>query len=886
MRHATDNAQRLSALLACICAALSLLWTVEARAQQDVEITVSASPKVVAPGQVVEYELVARVGGNYDIRVERDPRFGPFRLVGAGSAPSMISRNGQVERSLKVRYQLRAPSEHEIYTIEPPRVRVGTRSFTPNPVSVRVTAPDQVPEPTPPAGARNNVAFLDVKVEPSERDPYLGEQITLIYELYTNARSGGLRASPPDEPALDDFWVEDLSDVVVRQRRTTTLQGQHWNVSGVRGYALFPLEAGELTVEAMTLPLERASLFGPRSQIEIEAEAVSFRVQELPPDAPPGFDRNNVGQWSMTSQLDSRSARVGGTLDYTLRITGVGRASRLQVPTLSDTEAYRVIATADEPQQIRQGTRIHGTREVRFTLMPLKEGPLTLPELTLAYFNPEEGAYQVAKVDARTIHVEPGTLPAASLDDAPMDEVHRGQSGQSQFDLLELAEPKFDGELGPARAPAGSVPWWLWLLPLLGLGALALERPLRGAMERRWGPARERRALRQELDRLIERARRAEGAARDEALLKALARVLEQGFGVMTGALTAAEVQRALRTRALPEPLVEKVSDLVSELTRGRYAPGAGSAQTLVERAAQLIDALFEKAEARAETASASTQAGRTALLIAAGAVGLCAALSAPGEALAQADEAGVEAQAPETDASGTTVDAPGTEAARSWEAGAFAEASRSWAERAAPHNDATAWYNAGTAALRAGDLGRARLFLERAALTHAHHPDVAANLQTTVNLVSLNDANAARFGAQSPVVARALRSGPWLALIVLWLAFALTLVRRLSGRPSAGVVRAAVIAALVLGLLSATLHVGIAQISGPAQLGVVMEESEMRVAPSEHAGAHSGHPQLAAGAVVDIQRTREGWVEVLLPTGDLGWLLARQVEAVQPASE
>ncbi|RVU44033.1 hypothetical protein EA187_10780 [Lujinxingia sediminis] len=867
MRHTSQTPTLLPALVACICASISLLWAFEAHAQQDVEITVSASPKVVAPGQVVEYQLEARVGGNYDIRVERDPRFGPFRLVGAGSAPSMINRNGQIERSLKVRYQLRAPDEHEIYTIEPPRVRVGTRSFTPNPVNVRVTAPDQVPAPTPQAGARNNVAFLDVTVEPADRDPYLGEQITLVYELYTNVRSGGLRASPPDEPALDDFWVEDLSDVVVRQRRTTTLQGHHWNVSGVRGYALFPLEAGELSVEAMRLPLERASLFGPRSQVEVETEAVTFRVQELPAGAPAGFDRNNVGQWSMTSRLDSRSARVGGTLDYTLRITGVGRASRLQVPTLSDTEAYRVIATADEPQQIRQGTRIHGTREVRFTLMPLKEGPLTLPELALSYFDPEEGTYKVARVEARTIHVEPGTLPATSLDEAPVDEVHRGESGQSQFDLLELAQPKLEGELGPARAPAGRLPWWLWLLPLLGLGALAIERPLRDELTRRWGPARARRALRQELDHVLDQARRADGAARDEALLRALARILEQGFGVQTGALTAAEVRRELSTRGLSSELVEKVAELVGELTRGRYAPGAGSAETLVERAAQMIDTLFEQAERRSKAASQGSQAGRTALLIAAGAVGLCAALAGPGEARAQSEE-------------------PATEAARSWEVGAFEEASRSWAKTAAQQNDATAWYNAGTAALRAGELGQARLFLERAALTHAHHPDVAANLQTTVNLVSLNDANAARFGAQSPVVARALRSGPWLALIVLWVAFALTLVRRLSGRPSEGVVRASVIAALVLGLLSATLHAGIAQISGPERLGVVLNESEMRVAPSLHAGAHSGHPQLAAGAVVDIKRTRDGWVEVILPTGDLGWLPADQVEAVQSSGD
>src|SRR5690554_590158 len=351
----------LAAVLAGLSVAAISTLSAVAYAQQDVNITVSASPKVVVPGQQVDYNVEIQVAGNYDIRIERDPRFGDFRLVGAGSAPSMVNRNGQIQRSPRVRYQLQAPQEHDIYTIEPPRVRVGTRSFTPTPVSVRVTDRDQIPEPTTPDGARNGVAFLDVSVEPADRDPYLGEQITLIYELYMGPRGRGLRAQPPTEPSLDDFWVEDLSDVVIRQRRTTTLQGQHWDVNGIRGYALFPLESGELTIEAMSIPLVRASLFGASSQFEASAEAVTLRVQELPPGAPDGFDRNNVGQWSMTSTLDSKSARVGGTLHYTLRITGAGRASRLKLPEFADTDAYRVIATEDNPEQIRQGTRIHGT---------------------------------------------------------------------------------------------------------------------------------------------------------------------------------------------------------------------------------------------------------------------------------------------------------------------------------------------------------------------------------------------------------------------------------------------------------------------------------------------------------------------------------------------
>src|SRR5690606_29749886 len=213
---------------------------------------------------------------------------------------------------------------------------------------------------------------------------------------------------------------------------------------------------------------------------------------------------------------------------------------------------------------------------------------------------------------------------------------------------------------------------------------------------------------------LLDQARAATGRERDEALLRALSAVLERGLGLHTGALTVSEVRDALGSVERVEPaLVDAVADLVSELTRGRYAPGAGSPQTLIERASQTLDALFDVSEPhRVQT----SPGGHTAILLVGMALGLCATLLSPSVAQAQPE-------------------ATQEDAAQSWEANDFGKASRSWAQAAAEAADPALWFNAGTAALRAGETGLARLYLERAALTHARHPDVAKNLQTAVNL-------------------------------------------------------------------------------------------------------------------------------------------------------
>ena len=297
--------------------ALCLGFGASALAQQDVTVQAQAEPRVVGPGGVVTYTVSASVEGNYDISLQAPPDISAFQLVGSSQAPSFMVRGGQATRSLTLTYQLRAPRQSGEYTIGSPRLVVGTRTFTPAPIDLRVTAAAPPPEQTRPAESAG--AQVVIEVEP-DRPPYVGEQITLRYVLLTDPRGPRYRARHPDDPDLDDFWVIELNERQPIMNRQVQRDGQRYLASTIRTMAAFPLRPGPATLDGLDLPLVRSSFFGSTDEILARGVPQEIEVQPLPEGSPPGFAEGNVGTWQLSAQVDSRRSQVGAQITITARV--------------------------------------------------------------------------------------------------------------------------------------------------------------------------------------------------------------------------------------------------------------------------------------------------------------------------------------------------------------------------------------------------------------------------------------------------------------------------------------------------------------------------------------------------------------------------------------
>lgn len=826
----------------------------QAAAQPDVTVDASVDSSTVAPHDTLTYRLSVRVTGNYELDVEQTPEFGSFAVHGRSYAPSFRIHNGNPMRSLQVEYKLRAPRDTGTFTIGPPRVSVGDDTITPDPVTVEVTGDDRAIEPAEEEVDRTGErAFVEASLRPN-RDPYVGEQVILQFDLYINQRERNLRARPPGEAPLDDFWVEDLSRELQLRRTRTRVDGDFWSVTPLRVLALFPIRSGPTTVDAIDVPLVRASLFGQGGEMVVESDPIELEVQPLPDGAPRGFSPENIGSWDLDVDIDSTTARVGGRLQVTARVEGTGRPGRLGTPVFDIPDTFRHLSTQDDASSTIRDRRVGGHRDFIFHLMPLEEGSHQLPPVEFSYFDPDREEYITLRSDPIDVEIEPGELP-----DAPEEAgeaVARGESSSQKSPLTDLHGLVEPGQLSTSNSQP--IPWWLFVLPLVGLLLLLVERPLTRPIRRRLAPLLRRRRLRSRIDEQLDDS----DAPIATRCLRALRICLIDGLRISVGALTAESVETALRPVEIPNQLQADAMELVDELVTHRYAPtSSASTSGFEKRTRDIVDRLLDWHLDSGNDDSASKRRHRHQAAAIIFGVFIVTAGPVPAHGADQSDDALQKDS-------------------KNW-----TELAEKWAERAAAEpGDPAAHYNAGTAAAHADDLGAARLHLERAVAMGADNDSVRENLSAVTAAVAAQQPSVAAFRQQQSPVVTLHGWAPGLVLMSLWIAFLFALFRRLAGRPRSRPAAATVVgAALAIALSMSTLWVYVEHFARTAELAVVTaDEQPLRQAPSHHAGSLSDD-DLAPGAIVRTDQTREDWTHVQLPTGLTGWLPADTVEHVAP---
>ena len=839
--------------VAAVIFGAALLAAPVAVATPDIDFQTDLSRDSVGPGDDFRYEAVVRVEGNFPIEMSERPRFEDMTIRGRSSSPSFTVRNGNPTRSVTIRYQLQAPVSPGTYRIGAPTFAVGDESVSGESMTLEVVEDPRRPVQTGAERDRSDEpAFVGVSVAP-DRNPYVGEQVNVEFDLYIREDQRHLRARPPGEAALDDFWVVDTRDDMSRRRSRTRRDGRFWYVTPLDTSAIFPFRAGPTTIDAIEVPLARASLFGRGDTTVVESDPVDLEIQPLPDGAPEGFSSGNVGHFEFSVDVDSKTARAGG--DLTVRATAEGpvRSDQIGEPTAEFSDGFRKIASSDETSQSVVDGRLQATRTFEYRLMPVVDGTLQIPSLVFSYFDPDLEEYITHRSDPIDIDVEPGDVPESIDDIAPISQ--RGDSQtSSQLRPLEQPGKTEGGDRRPFPLPA-----WVVLLPIVGLILLFLERPLLQPILRRLSPKWRRRHLRQRAEILLDDTDEPQASR----CLQSLQLILSEGLELQIGALTKTDVYASLIELEEMEPqLAEDTTALVDELINRRFRPDPETeSESVVARTRDIIARLLEWRFVTNLDGGSSTMSS-TAMLIAVG-----------------CSTAFVVATAPVTSVQATDLDEPpmAADEDRDW-----ATVADYWADRAADGLDPVFDYNAGTAFAHAGDVGHARLHLERATAAGGDSEELRHNLAEVTATIATDHGSVAAFGPQQRWAQYVHAIAPWIAAAVLWALVALALTRRITGRPLS---RTGFLAVVGVGVIVAGVAVGawhqIGSFYDDPNLGVVIEGDQLlREAPSESAST-ARDSALPAGAMVQIADDRSDWVRVELPCSISGWLDRNAVASI-----
>lgn len=493
---------------------LTLLFLVSLPALAGAQLTVE-------PDRTSLYEnetLTLTVTGEMDLSVNFDILFNlgnlelpapdiekleqNFDILAQNQKYSIRTVNGETRAQITWTYQLEPLRTGELTIPE-----LSFNNTTSEPVTITVK------EGRAPATA-NGPRDAYIELSADKDDVYVQEQMILTVRLFF---AGNLIRGELSEPQHPDAIIETLG---TQKEYNRFIDGRRFRVVE-RRYAIYPQQPGELVLEPIRFEGQTRDNEGQLHFVRDRAQLFDVPVKPVP-DQYTGQTWLPARSVTLSDTGIPRQDRltVGESLTRTITIKAEGlRAEALPPLTLATPDGVK--SYPESPQantEITNGT-VTGTLTQTTAIVGVEPGPVTLPEITLAWWDTEADQQREAVIPARTLMVVGADGATAPTPPAP------------------VAEPESEVGAEPPQSVAtvGGAGFWPWLAAVLALGWLItvvwLRRPHRPE-SRETGPS--------------------DGEKREKALFEELCRCARDGdirtLDLLPRWLTAAKPGQTFRT--------------------------------------------------------------------------------------------------------------------------------------------------------------------------------------------------------------------------------------------------------------------------------------------------------------------------------------------------
>ena len=424
-----------------LCAVPMSLW-----AQDDATLTVSAKKQVVVGERFqVVFEANAE-GKNFSA-----PTFDGFTVVGGpftSTSSSFSMVNGSMSHTIKVSYTFALQAYKEgTFRVGSASLTVKGNKVSSEPFEIKVLPDDgsysnnsgngygggqgnqggqQQSTNDPQVSGKD----LFLKVIPSKRSAYVGEQVVLTYKLYTKVPVSSVSLSKM--PSYAGFWTKDISDNSGTLRQSSEyVNGIEYTTAEIQKVIIVPQRSGKLTLDPMTMECvaqirtERSNNrsmdpfeaffndpFFNRNIVnvkkELSSQSFTLEVKNLPENGKPASFAGAVGNYSFKSDIDKTALRTNEAVTITLTVSGTGNVELLQMPTPvfpPDFEVYDPKITTNVNDN---ANGLSGTKKAEYLVIPRRAGSFTIPAVEFSCFNPSSESYQTFSSEPYQIEVTKG----------------------------------------------------------------------------------------------------------------------------------------------------------------------------------------------------------------------------------------------------------------------------------------------------------------------------------------------------------------------------------------------------------------------------------------------------------------------------------------------
>lgn len=586
-------------------------------------ITLDVDRRIAAQGEPITVTVEIRVAGQQGYDEYRKPRFEGFVEEGGGMSSRNVSIvNMDVSIQEQYMYRIYGVRDGQL-TVGPAAIVINGKAIESNRITVQIkggaapqpqppgtpatpnapTTPDDENSPPPDLDTDQPLPSVFVHGTGVPLQVYEGQESVLTWRIYTQS---DLRREAVKPPALDAFWSEDLQSPRMRaDYQRQIVQQQVYYVADLVRKAVFPQKTGTITVEPLEVRVQIVDGFFVTGSKVLKSNPLTLEVLPLPKTGMPlAFPRQNVGKFELMATLDRSEVSVGDAVRLTLVVRGQGNLRQLELPKPPRIDGVKWYdPKVSDKLNLDHG--VAGEKIVEYLLIPTQRGDVTIPEMALNYFDPEQKQYLRAQTPLLTFRVKEGS---------PTAQPTTKSTGAKENVLKEDIRPPRTQGVTSSRSVKSLTT--IWLVVLLGFPIVIVLGIYAGGFARRYMSRETEGSRRKEAMKRIQnqwtiaaqmkrQGRRAEHyAAINAGVSDALKVVLE----IVPEGMTRQEFTAVLRDRFGDEVssdamtkarFIEEVVALLDECDMARFAPtgfaqGAGS-EDAIARAKQLVNLLFQR---------------------------------------------------------------------------------------------------------------------------------------------------------------------------------------------------------------------------------------------------------------------------------------------------
>lgn len=572
----------------------SLLW-LPALAWAE-PLTVSVDRDQMQVGETLRLTIQSRTKGAAASNLQ-SPSLADWQIVGQFEHTTFDGRRGERARTLNLSLQPLKTGQIVIDSFvlqtaqgpvksQPITVTVGGKA----PAAVNPTNPaPNAGQAAPDGAAPDRAAFVRWEIE-NKGPLWLGEQLEARLVFYYNLKIR-LRGAEMGEVKLKGFWTHDRKSSSGRRR--VQIGEDIFVRETLVHYQLIPLRAGnvELPKVAIEMTVDQSRGFQrKRVKATRESEPVAITVKPLPSKGRPAdFRGSAVGAVKLQAAADRTRIKGDQGVQFTVITTVDGLLQNVPPVELPDIDGFRVFPPSNNENVRLFNEALRGTRRQTWLMRPTRDGTLTIPSMSLPYFDPKAGRYRVART--RKLTVQASGVKAT--------QAKAGQGARvTDREALALRTIRKTVSAHSADTPVYTRAWFLigFAAPPIAFAALLLVGRARRRRDATAGSRSAKRAANVAQARLDAVARGKE-ATPYAAVSHALIGYLEARLGQPVKGLTHPELERLLQSRGAT---ATQTRELVTELENcdfARFAPsqGGGGVDECVARSKALVSGL-EKA--------------------------------------------------------------------------------------------------------------------------------------------------------------------------------------------------------------------------------------------------------------------------------------------------